>query len=60
MNRLHHGMMTACLVVMGAAMLILVWRGNPFGASTWLLLLPMGLCLGLHFYLHRHMHDRDE
>ena len=62
MNRLHHWMMTACLVLMGVAMLIVLSRGNPSGAGTWLLLLPMGLCLGMHLFLHRHGHGqhRDE
>ncbi|MBB3330266.1 hypothetical protein BDK63_001123 [Halomonas campaniensis] len=60
MNRLHHWMMTACLVLMGVAMLVVLWRGNPFGAGTWLLLLPMGLCLGMHLFLHRHAHQDEE
>ncbi|MFC7368692.1 MULTISPECIES: hypothetical protein [Vreelandella] len=60
MNRLRHWMMTTCLVLMGVAMLIVLWRGNPFGSSTWLLLVPMGLCLVLHFYLHRHSQDNDD
>lgn len=61
MNR-HHWLMTACLVLMGVAMLIVLWRGNSFGfgAGTWLLLLPMGLCLGLHLFMHRHCHRNDE
>ncbi|MWJ28130.1 hypothetical protein LG290_08100 [Halomonas sediminis] len=57
MNR-QNWFMIACLVLMGVAMLIVLWRGNPFGTSTWLLLLPMGLCLGVHLYVHRH--GRDE
>lgn len=61
---LHKWMMTACLVLMGVAMLILLWRGNTFGAGTWLLLLPMALCLGMHLLMHRHLghhqRDRDE
>jgi len=59
MNR-HHWLMTACLVLMGVAMLIVLWRGNPFGAGTWLLLLPMGLCLGLHLFMHRHCRRNDK
>ena len=57
---LHKWMMTVCLVLMGVAMLIVLWRGNPFGAGTWLLLLPMGLCLGVHLLLHRHGHRHNE
>jgi hypothetical protein len=60
MNR-HNWLMIACLVLMGVAMLIVLWRGNPFGAGTWLLLLlPMGLCLGLQLFVHRHGHRYDE
>ncbi|AXY43013.1 hypothetical protein [Halomonas sp. JS92-SW72] len=59
MNR-HNAMMIACLVLMGVAMFTVLWRGNPFGAGTWLLLLPMGLCLGLHLFVHRHRHDHEE
>ncbi|QTF92855.1 MAG: hypothetical protein J5F18_01680 [Halomonas sp. BM-2019] len=59
MNR-HHWLMTACLVLMGVAMLIVLWRGNPFGAGTWLLLLPMALCLGLHLFVHRHGQQHDD
>ncbi|WP_373181651.1 hypothetical protein [Halomonas campaniensis] len=63
MNRLHHWMMTACVVLMGVAMLIVLWRGNSLGAA-WLLLLPMGLCLGMHVLMHRHLghhpNDRNE
>ncbi|MBA2779574.1 DUF2933 domain-containing protein [Billgrantia kenyensis] len=58
-SRLHGGMMTLCLVMMGAAMLFVLWRGQT--GSSLLLLLPMLLCLGMHFFLHRHGHDhRDE
>jgi hypothetical protein len=57
---LHKWMMTACLVLMGVAMLIVLWRGNPFGVGTWLLLLPMGLCLGVHLFVHRLGHRHDE
>lgn len=61
MNRLHHWMMTVCLVLMGVAMLIVLWRGNPFGTGSWLLLLlPMGLCLGLHLFMHRRGHHHEE
>ncbi|MEQ5803413.1 MAG: hypothetical protein ACTIJ4_05610 [Halomonas sp.] len=60
MNQLHHWMITACLVLMGAAMFIVLWLGNPFGGGSWLLLLPMGLCLGMHLFLHRHGQHRDE
>ena len=60
MSRIHHAMMVACLAMMGVAMLIVLWRGSPFGGGSWLLLLPMGLCLGLHLFAHRHSHRHDE
>ncbi|SFU96270.1 hypothetical protein [Halomonas korlensis] len=57
---LHKGMMTACLVLMGGAVLLVMWLGPPVGAGIWLLLLPMGLCLGMHLFMHRHGQHRDE
>ena len=38
MNRIHHWMMTACLVIMGVAMFFLMWRGQSLGTGAWLLL----------------------
>ncbi|MGQ4877664.1 hypothetical protein ACOJCM_03720 [Billgrantia sp. LNSP4103-1] len=55
----HKWMMTLCLVLMGVAMLTVMWRGNAFGAGSWLLLLPMALCLGVHLLLHRHGHRHE-
>jgi hypothetical protein len=49
---LHSWLMTACLVLMGGAFLLVMWRGQTTGGL--LLLLPMLLCLGAHFLLHRH------
>ncbi|MGE6608516.1 hypothetical protein ACQKE4_18685 [Halomonas sp. NPDC076908] len=60
MNRIHHWMMTICLVMMGVAMVLLMWRAQPIGGGVWLLLLPMGLCLGLHLFVHRHSQHHDE
>lgn len=60
MNRLHHWMMTICVVIMGAAMLLLTWRAQSLGSGTWLLLLPIGLCLGLHLLMHRHSKHHDD
>ncbi|MBR2515586.1 MAG: hypothetical protein IKE45_16540 [Halomonas sp.] len=60
MNRLHHWMMTACLIMMGVAMVLLMWRAQPIGGGTWLLLLPMGLCLGLHLFMHHRSQHHDE
>ncbi|MBD3895835.1 hypothetical protein IEI94_08240 [Halomonas sp. ML-15] len=56
MNRLHHWMMTACLVLMVGAMLLLMWRAQSLSGGAWLLL-PMALCIGAHLVMHRH-HDR--
>ncbi|MCG6657463.1 hypothetical protein HOP52_06750 [Halomonas campisalis] len=57
----HHWLMIVCLLLMGAAVLSVLWRGNPFGAGTWLLLLPMLLCLGMHLLVHRyHGRHRDD
>ncbi|WP_133154965.1 hypothetical protein [Billgrantia endophytica] len=50
-------MMIACVVLMGGAMLPLLWRGQTPGSGVWLLL-PMLLCLGAHFLMHRHGHGR--
>lgn len=60
MNRIHHWMMTICLVMMGVAMVLLMWRAQPIGGGVWLLLLPMGLCLGLHLFMHRRSQHHDE
>lgn len=43
-------MMTACVV------LLVMWRGQPLSSGTWLLL-PLALCLGMHFLMH---HQRTE
>ncbi len=61
MNRIHHWMMTACLVIMGVAMFFLTWRGQSLGTGAWLLL-PLTLCLGMHFLMHRHFghHQRNK
>ena len=53
MNRLHHWMMTACVGLMAAVMLLLMWRAQSLGGGAWLLL-PMAMCLGAHWLLHRH------
>nr|WP_163502471.1 hypothetical protein [Halomonas socia] len=53
MSHLHHWVMTACLVLMGAVMLLLMWRAQSLDSGAWLLL-PMALCLGAHLLLHRH------
>ncbi|RCV89640.1 DUF2933 domain-containing protein [Billgrantia montanilacus] len=53
---LHRWMMTFCLVAMGGAMLFVLWRGQTLGGGTWLLVLPMLLCLGIHFLMHRRGH----
>lgn len=56
---LHHWMMTLCLILMGGAFAFVLWRGQTGGSL--LLLLPMLLCLGMHFLMHRHGHrHRDE
>lgn len=57
---LHKCMMTACVLLMGVTMFIVLWRGNPAGAGTWLLLLSMGLCLVMHLFMHRHGQHHDE
>ncbi|WP_249976680.1 hypothetical protein [Vreelandella olivaria] len=59
MNRLHHWVMTACLLLMGVVMLLLMWRAQSLGGGVWLLL-PMALCLGAHLLLHRHSSHHDE
>lgn len=46
--------------MMGVAMVLLMWRAQPIGGGVWLLLLPMGLCLGLHLFVHRHSQHHDE
>jgi fatty acid desaturase len=58
---LHQWMMIACVVLMGGAVLLVMWRGQSMGSGAWLLL-PLALCLGMHFLMHRHLghHDRDE
>ncbi|WP_346796798.1 hypothetical protein R5M92_15150 [Halomonas sp. Bachu 37] len=64
-NRGHSGhglMMLVCVALMGAAAVLLLWRGESFGGSAWLLL-PMVLCLGMHVFMHRHLgsqRDREE
>ena len=39
----------ACVAIMGGGAALLMWRG--VGSGWWLL--PMVLCLGAHFLLHR-------
>ena len=60
---LHKWMMTACLMLMGGAVLLFMWRGQSLASGAWLLL-PLALCLGMHFLMHRHVGhhhgDRDE
>ncbi|WP_234277624.1 DUF2933 domain-containing protein [Billgrantia desiderata] len=51
---LHQWMMPLCLVLMGGAFVFVLWRGQTGGSL--LLLLPMLLCLGMHFLMHRHGH----
>ncbi|UYG05102.1 hypothetical protein OCT51_06965 [Halomonas sp. LR3S48] len=51
---LHAWMMPLCLILMGSAFLLLLWRGETAGGA-WLLL-PMMLCLGMHLLMHRHGH----
>ncbi|WP_444678202.1 DUF2933 domain-containing protein [Halomonas sp. E19] len=53
--------MPLCLILMGGAFVLVMWRGQTAGGA-WLLL-PMLLCLGMHFLMHRHGHGhrhRDE
>jgi fatty acid desaturase len=57
-SRMHTWMMTICLVMMGGAILFFMWRGQTGGSL--LLLLPMLLCLGMHFFLHRHGHRHHD
>lgn len=47
---------TICLLLLGGAMLLLMWRGQSLASGAWLLL-PLALCLGMHFLMHRH-HER--
>tara|TARA_R110001599_G_C12268060_1_gene661057 strand:- start:2788 stop:3048 length:261 start_codon:yes stop_codon:yes gene_type:complete len=60
---LHKWMMTACVVLMGGAVLLVIWRGQSLASGAWLGL-PLALCLGMHFLMHRqlggHPGDRDE
>ncbi|MDI5889539.1 hypothetical protein [Halomonas rhizosphaerae] len=60
---LHKWMMTACVVLMGGAVLLFMWRGQSLSSGAWLVL-PLALCLGMHFLMHRrlghHEPDRDE
>lgn len=60
---LHKWMMTLCLVLMGGAMLLFIWRSQSLSSGAWLML-PLALCLGMHFLMHRHLgshqRDRDE
>ena len=60
---LHKWMMTACVVLMGGAVLLFMWGGQSLSSGAWLLL-PLALCLGMHFLMHRHVwhdqRDRDE
>ncbi|WP_163577029.1 hypothetical protein [Halomonas faecis] len=62
-NRGHAGhglMMLACVALMGGAAALLLWRSDSLGSGAWLLL-PMLLCLGMHFVMHRHgHHHRDD
>lgn len=62
MNR-HHWLMTACLVLMGGAVLLVMWRGQSLSSGAWLVL-PVALCLGMHFLMHRrlghHQRKQDE
>lgn len=53
-------MMTACVVLMGGAVLLFMWRGQSLSSGAWLVL-PLALCLGMHFLMHRHLghHQRD-
>jgi|GEM_PF-1304449 len=58
---LHAWLMPLCLILMGGAFVLVMWRGQTAGGA-WLLL-PMLLCLGMHFLMHRHGHGhrhRDE
>ncbi|MGR2739117.1 hypothetical protein ACUY1T_11780 [Billgrantia sp. Q4P2] len=56
---LHAWMMPLCLILMGSAFLLVMWRGETAGGA-WLLL-PMMLCLGMHLLMHRHGHPhRDD
>lgn len=60
---LHKWMMTACVALMGGAVLLFMWRGQSLGSVAWLVL-PLALCLGMHLLMHRHLghhqRDRDE
>ncbi|MGJ7462539.1 DUF2933 domain-containing protein [Halomonas sp. MA07-2] len=58
---LHKWMMTVCLVLMGGAVLLLMWRGQSLSSGAWLVL-PLALCLGMHLLMHRHLghHQRDQ
>ncbi|WP_146802079.1 hypothetical protein [Bisbaumannia pacifica] len=55
---LHKWMMTACLMLMGGAVLLFMWRGQSLASGAWLLL-PLALCLGMHFLMHRHLGDHQ-
>jgi len=46
---LHLGMALLCVIIMGGAVALLMWRG--VGSGWWLL--PMVLCVGAHLLLHR-------
>ncbi|RDB44152.1 DUF2933 domain-containing protein [Halomonas sp. DQ26W] len=59
-STLHRWMMTFCLVAMGGVLLFVMWRGQTLGGGTWLLVLPMLLCLGMHFLMHRHGHRHGD
>lgn len=54
----HAWMMPLCLILMGSAFLLVMWRGQTAGGA-WLLL-PMMLCLGMHLLMHRHGHSPDK
>ncbi|CAM3472931.1 DUF2933 domain-containing protein [Halomonas lysinitropha] len=58
---LHKWMMTGCMVLMGGAVLLFMWRGQSLSSGAWLVL-PLALCLGMHFLMHRHTghHQRDQ
>ena len=60
---LHKWMMTACVVLMGGVVLLFMWGGQSLSSGAWRLL-PLALCLGMHFLMHRHVghdqRDRDE
>ncbi|MFY0989979.1 DUF2933 domain-containing protein [Halomonas sp. C05BenzN] len=56
----HSTMGIVCLVLMGGTALLLMWRSHASLASGWWLLLPLALCLGMHFFMHRHGHRHHD